>query len=337
MTEGSKNILVTGGAGYIGSHTCKLLAEQGYTPVSYDNLVYGHEHAVKWGPLEIGELADRERLDAVLEKYKPVAVIHFAAYAFVGESVVEPSKYYNNNIGGTLSLLDAMKAAGIDKIVFSSTCATYGQPKTIPITEDTPQAPINPYGHSKLMMEQILRDYDHAYDIRHVALRYFNACGCDRDGEIGEEHEPETHLIPRILMSLTGEIPKLTVFGTDYPTPDGTCIRDYIHVEDLASGHLAALEYLFNDGASECINLGTGDGFSVKEIIDSVERVTGMDVPREYGDRRPGDPPVLTADISKAQDLLDFELKASDVDNVVATAWAFHLSKTNRRRKTVTA
>ncbi len=331
MADTAKHILVTGGAGYIGSHTCKLLAAEGYVPVSYDNLVYGHEHAVKWGPLEIGDLNDKARLDEVLAKYKPLAVVHFAAYSLVGESVSNPSKYYANNFGGTLSLLDAMRDAGIDKIVFSSTCATYGVPEELPIRETTPQNPINPYGKSKLMMEQMLLDFDSAYDIRHVALRYFNACGADHDGEIGEEHEPETHLIPRILMSLTGDVPELTVFGTDYPTPDGTCIRDYIHVEDLAHGHLLALEHLFKGGQSDVFNLGTGDGFSVKQIIDAVERVTGKTVPLKYGDRRPGDPPTLTANVSKAKDGLGFETNVSSVDYIVETAWTFHLKRKHNR------
>ena len=319
-----ERILVTGGAGYIGSHTCKLLAQQGYEPVSYDNLVYGHAHAVKWGPLEVADLNDKDRLVDVIRTYKPIAVVHFAAYSLVGESMTNPSKYYANNVGGTLSLLDAMRETGMDKIVFSSTCATYGIPETLPIRETTPQNPINPYGKSKLMMEQMLLDIDTAHDIRHVALRYFNACGADRDTEVGEEHEPETHLIPNILKSLTGDIPKLTVFGTDYPTPDGTCIRDYIHVEDLAVGHLLALQHLFDGGQSDYFNLGTGDGFSVKQIIEAVERVTGETVPLVYGDRRPGDPPTLTADITKAQTHLKFNCKVSDIDTIVETAWKFH-------------
>ncbi|MEO0714739.1 MAG: UDP-glucose 4-epimerase GalE [Pseudomonadota bacterium] len=330
----SQTILVTGGAGYIGSHTCKLLSERGYTPVVYDNLVYGHEHAVKWGPLEIGELEDRERLSAVFEKHKPVAVIHFAAYAFVGESVENPSKYYANNVGGTLSLLDAMRDAGVDKIVFSSTCATYGVPKDLPIKETTPQAPINPYGRTKLIIEHALADYARAYGLGYVALRYFNACGADKDGEIGEEHDPETHLIPRTLMAIGGEIDKLQVFGTDYPTPDGTCVRDYIHVEDLARGHLAALDHLFAGKPSDAFNLGSGVGISVKEIIDAVERITGQKLPLEYGDRRPGDPPTLTADVTKAREVLGFETTTSDVDTIIETAWAFYQNTQARKHNT---
>lgn len=324
MAELENPILVTGGAGYIGSHTCKHLAKNGFTPITVDNLVYGHEHAVKWGPLEVCDLNDTARLKDIIAKYKPRAVVHFAAYSLVGESVSDPAKYYANNVGGTLCLLEAMRANGLDKIVFSSTCATYGIPLELPIRETTPQHPVNPYGQSKLMIETLLRDFDKAYGIRHVALRYFNACGADGDGEIGEEHEPETHLIPRILMSLTGEVPELTVFGTDYDTPDGTCVRDYIHVEDLAHGHLLALRHLFEGGSSNSFNLGTGEGFSVDEIIEAVERVTQLSVPRTYGPRRDGDPPVLTADVSKARQTLGFSCTHSDIENIVETAWAFH-------------
>ena len=326
MADTSRNILVTGGAGYIGSHTCKLLAQEGYTPVTYDNLVYGHEHAVKWGPLEVGELADAKRHASVIETYQPLAVVHFAAYSLVGESVANPAKYYQNNVLGTLSLLDTMRETGLDKIVFSSTCATYGVPDELPIRETTPQHPINPYGKSKLMIEQMLADYDAAYGLRSVSLRYFNACGADRDAEIGEEHEPETHLIPNVLRSLTGNQQKLSIFGTDYDTPDGTCIRDYIHVEDLAVGHLLALKHLFEGGTSDVFNLGTGDGYSVMEVVDAVERVTGRKVPREISPRRPGDPPILTADISKARDKLGFKTVVSDIDTIVESAWKFHLN-----------
>ncbi len=323
-------ILVTGGAGYIGSHTCKHLATKGFTPVAFDNLSYGHKHAVKWGPLEVGDLNDKARLLEVINSHRPAAIIHFAAYSLVGESVTNPGKYYANNVGGTLNLLEAMRETGIDKIVFSSTCATYGIPEHLPIRETTPQNPINPYGKSKLMMEHMLADFDTAHGIRSVALRYFNACGADQDGEIGEEHEPETHLIPNILKSLTGDVPKLTVFGTDYDTPDGTCIRDYIHVEDLAHGHMLALQHLFDGKPSDRYNLGTGEGFSVKQIIEAVERVTGQIVPLEYGPRRPGDPPILTSDVTKARTRLKFETSASDVDTVVASAWNFHKIQAGR-------
>lgn len=326
-----RSILVTGGAGYIGSHTCKWLAGLGYEPVSYDNLVYGHQHAVKWGPLEVGDLNDTAKLRAVIDAYEPEAVIHFAAYSFVGESVTNPAKYYRNNVGGTLNLLEAMRETGMDKLVFSSTCATYGIPETMPIAESTPQNPINPYGRTKLIIETMLSDYSEAHGIQSVSLRYFNACGADREGEIGEEHEPETHLIPRVLMALTGEIDDFSVYGTDYDTPDGTCIRDYIHVDDLAHGHALALEYLFDGGSTESFNLGTGHGYSVKEIIDAVERVTERKVPLKYGARRPGDPPILSANTEKIRKVLGFETRYSDLDTIVDTAWRFHLSRHNRQ------
>ncbi len=322
-----KTVLVTGGAGYIGSHTCKWLAGLGYLPVSYDNLVYGHEHAVKWGPLVVGDIADTARLTAVIEQYRPVAVVHFAAWSYVGESVRDPAKYYINNVGGTLSLLQAMRATGLDKIVFSSTCATYGAPSELPIRETTPQRPINPYGRSKLMIETILQDYDQAFGIRSVSLRYFNACGADRAGEIGEEHDPETHLIPRVLMALNGEIDDFSVFGTDYATPDGTCVRDYIHVEDLAHGHALALKRLFDGGSSAQFNLGTGHGYSVREIIDTAEAVTGKTVPLRYGPRRAGDPPALFADTRLAEAELGFACRVSDLETIVGSAWAFHQSR----------
>ena len=326
-----RSILVTGGAGYIGSHTCKWLAGLGYEPVSYDNLVYGHQHAVKWGPLEVGDLNDTAKLRAIIDAYEPEAVIHFAAYSFVGESVTNPAKYYRNNVGGTLNLLEAMRETGMDKLVFSSTCATYGIPETMPIAESTPQNPINPYGRTKLIIENMLSDYSEAHGIQSVSLRYFNACGADREGEIGEEHEPETHLIPRVLMALTGEIDDFSVYGTDYDTPDGTCIRDYIHVDDLAHGHALALEYLFDGGSSESFNLGTGHGYSVKEIIDAVERVTERKVPLKYGARRAGDPPILSANTDKIRKVLGFETRYSDLDTIVDTAWRFHLSRHNRQ------
>lgn len=319
----SNSVLVTGGAGYIGSHACKALAAAGYEPVTFDNLSYGHRHAVQWGPLEVGDLQDRARLDAVLETYKPVAVIHFAAFALVGESVSNPGMYYANNVGGTLNLLDAMAAADIDKIVFSSTCATYGIPNRVPIDETTAQNPVNPYGRTKLVVEGMLREFETAHGLRHVALRYFNACGADRAGEIGEEHEPETHLIPRILMGLSDTGPALTVFGQDYPTPDGTCVRDYIHVEDLATAHVRALDYLVKDGASVQLNLGTGEGYSVMQIIDAVERVTGLKVPYSVGPRRPGDPPALVARTDKAKSVIGFTPEVSDLDTIISSAWNF--------------
>ena len=289
----AKSVLVTGGAGYIGAHACKALAKAGYTPVTYDNLVYGHPKAVRWGPLEKGDIGDRKQLEMVMKKYNPSAVMHFAAYAYVGESVMNPKIYYRNNVAGTLSLLESMISCNIDKIIFSSTCATYGMPDQIPIDEDHRQHPINPYGRSKLMIEWILQDFAAAYDLKFVSLRYFNAAGADPDAEIGEDHDPETHLIPLVLEAASGRRNQLEIFGTDYDTYDGTCIRDYIHVSDLADAHLLALEYLNSDGLSDVFNLGNGNGFSVREVIAAAMRITGCDIPCREADRRPGDPAVL--------------------------------------------
>ncbi|MGD8263581.1 MAG: UDP-glucose 4-epimerase GalE, partial [Desulfobacterales bacterium] len=271
-------ILVTGGAGYIGAHACKALSKTGYTPITYDNLVYGHRSAVKWGPLEEGDISDRQRLESVIDKYKPMAVMHFAAYAYVGESVDNPSKYYHNNVAGSLTLLETMRQCGIDKIIFSSTCATYGMPEQIPITEDHPQNPINPYGRSKLMIEWMLDDFAHAYGLKYVSLRYFNAAGANPDAEIGENHDPETHLIPLVLDVALGRRNHLEIFGTDYDTTDGTCIRDYIHVTDLADAHLLALKYLLDGGQRNVFNLGNGNGFSVREVVAAALKITGCDI-----------------------------------------------------------
>lgn len=320
-------VLVTGGAGYIGSHTCLALADAGFTPVTYDNLVHGHAEAVQWGPLAVGDIADRPRLEEVMRAHSPVAVMHFAAFAYVGESVSDPGKYYSNNVSGTISLLEAMRASGIGNIVFSSTCATYGIAARQPITEDTVQAPINPYGMSKLMIERILDDYSKSYGLNSVALRYFNACGADPNGRVGEDHYPEPHLIPRCLMALSGSIEQLDVFGTDYPTPDGTCIRDFIHVSDLAQGHVQALDYLLRGGASLALNLGTGRGHSVREVIAAVERVTGTEVPVRFGNRRPGDPAVLLSDPARAQKVLGFNAEHDSIDEMVASAWAWYVAR----------
>ena len=319
-----KTVLVTGGAGYIGSHTCKALSAAGFLPVAYDKLIYGHRYAVKWGPLEIGDIRDRARLDEILVKYQPVAVLHFAAFAYVGESVLEPGKYYTNNVTGTLELLEAMRARLINSIVFSSTCATYGIPVEQPITEQMRQEPVNPYGRSKLMIERILADYSAAYGTRSVALRYFNACGADPDGETGEDHEPETHLIPRGLMAAAGEIPHLDLYGTDYDTPDGTCIRDYIHVTDLADAHVRALQYLLDGGETTAFNLGTGHGFSVRNVIETIERVTGRTVPVKEMPQRPGDPPVLIAQPDRAEEIIGFSADYTELDAIIATAWRWY-------------
>ncbi|WP_457465770.1 UDP-glucose 4-epimerase GalE [Thermostichus sp. MS-CIW-37] len=318
-------LLVTGGAGYIGSHTCKALAASGHLPITYDNLVYGHPWAVRWGPLEIGDLADRKRLDQVIQHYRPEGVIHFAAYAYVGESVKDPGKYYRNNVAGSLNLLEAMRDHGIPYLVLSSTCATYGVPERIPIPESHPQRPINPYGQSKLMVEQILRDFQVAHGIRSISLRYFNAAGADPDGEIGEAHDPETHLIPLVLEVAGGQRPHITVFGEDYDTPDGTCIRDYIHVTDLAQAHVLAIEALASGRpVPAAYNLGNGQGFSVKEVIATAAAVTGRQIPMQMGARRPGDPPRLVGDAGAIFRDLNWKPLYTDLAEIIQTAWRWH-------------
>jgi UDP-arabinose 4-epimerase len=317
-----KRILVTGGAGYIGSHTCKLLASYGYEPICYDNLSTGHAGFVKWGPFELGDLHDFERLKKVLKTYEPLAVIHFAASAYVEESVTNPIKYYQNNVCGTLSLLAAMRQVAADIIVFSSSCATYGIPEVQFITESYPQLPINPYGQSKLMVERILKDLSACGEIRYMSLRYFNAAGADRDGEIGEKHDPETHLIPLAIRSAIHQTP-LNVFGTDFPTLDGTAIRDYIDVEDLARAHLLAVEYLLEDGKSDCINLGTGKGNSVKEIITTLKDL-GLNVNDKPAARRACDPACLVADTTKAKTLLGWQTEYINIKDILATAVNWH-------------
>jgi UDP-glucose-4-epimerase GalE len=321
MNSSLKSILVTGGAGYIGAHACKALARAGYTPIAYDNLVYGHPESVKWGPLEKGDIGDSRRLETVLQKYKPTSVMHFAAYAYVGESVENPAKYYRNNVAGTLTLLESMRNCGIDKMIFSSTCATYGMPEQIPIDEDHPQYPINPYGRGKLMIEWILQDFAAAYDLKFVSLRYFNAAGADPEGEIGEDHDPETHLIPLVLDAALGRREHLKIFGTDYDTSDGTCIRDYIHVSDLADAHLLALEYLRDGGESNVFNLGNGNGFSVREVIAAAGELTGYDIPCVESERRPGDPPVLIGSSDKIRKTLSWNPVFNELEAIIETAW----------------
>ncbi len=316
-----KHVLVTGGAGYIGSHTCKALSAAGYVPIAYDNLVYGHRDAVQWGPFEEGDILDRARLDAVFRRYCPVAVLHFAAYAYVGESVADPVKYYHNNVAGSVALLQAMVVHGIDKLVFSSTCAVYGEPRALPITEDHALAPINPYGTSKYMIETILRDVEAADGLRSIALRYFNAAGADPDGQIGESHDPETHLIPLVLDAAASRRPHVTVYGTDYDTPDGTCIRDYVHVTDLAQVHVLALAALQDGAKTTAYNLGNDRGFSVQEVIETARRVTGRAIPVEVGARRPGDPPRLVSDSAKAAVDLGWRPRFGDLGTIVDTAW----------------
>ncbi len=316
----SQRILVTGGAGYIGSHTAKLLQRAGIEPIVYDNLSTGNRSAVRWGPFVYGDILDTVTLARVLSHYRPVAVIHFAASAYVGESVDDPAKYYRNNVLGTLSLLDACRQAQVENIIFSSSCATYGIPATLPIREETPQEPINPYGRTKLIAEHMLKDYSAAYGLRYVSLRYFNACGADPEGELGEWHDPETHLIPRALMAASGQIASLPLFGNDYDTADGTCVRDYIHVCDLARAHLLAFKHLLNGGKNLAINIGTGEGASIRQILDAISRITERQVPIELHPRRAGDPPALCADPTLADRVLGFKPEFSDLDTIVRTA-----------------
>jgi UDP-arabinose 4-epimerase len=317
-------ILVTGGAGYIGSHTAKLLAAAGHEPVIFDDLSQGHEWAVQWGPLERGSLSDPKRLAEVFAGRKMDAVVHFAANALVGESMANPAKYFQNNTVGSLNLLNAMREAGVGTIVFSSTCATYGNPVRVPIDETHPQSPVNPYGESKLMVEKILRWYGDSYGLRWMALRYFNAAGADPDGEIGEDHDPESHLIPLVIGAAQGIRPPVKIFGIDYPTLDGTAVRDYVHVMDLADAHLRAIECLRSGTASQAINLGTGRGHSVKEVVDTVARVGGRPVPTIESPRRPGDPPELVAAPIRARDVLGWTCRYPDVETIVRHAWAWH-------------
>jgi UDP-arabinose 4-epimerase len=320
----AKNILVTGGAGYIGSHACKALARAGYTPIAYDNLVYGHRDAVRWGPFVEGDLGDAARLADTLARHEVAAVIHFAAFAYVGESMEKPQLYFRNNVVNTLALLDVMLAAGLRHIVFSSSCATYGTPACVPITEDAPQHPVNPYGESKLICERAIHWYGEAYGMKYAALRYFNAAGADPDGEIGEAHDPETHLVPLVLATALGRRPQIDIYGTDYPTPDGSAVRDYIHVQDLAEAHVAALGHLLDGGASLALNLGTGAGHSVREVIAAAERVTGRRIARREMARRAGDPPVLVADVARARASLGWQARMSGLDSILGTAWAWH-------------
>ena len=320
------NVLVAGGGGYIGSHTVKRLKEEGHTPVIYDNFSRGHRAVVnilKVASVD-ADLNDKPVLTKALRDHKIDAVMHFAAYAYVGESVQKPLMYYQNNVATTVSVLEAMESAGVERFVFSSTCAVYGDPDKIPITEDEKKAPVSPYGRSKLMVEEVLTDYAAANPkFKFAALRYFNASGCAMDGTLGEDHNPEPHLIPVIFQAIIGQRPKLTVFGTDYPTPDGTNIRDYIHVDDLAAAHIAAMQRLAPGQKIVC-NLGTGAGFSVRQILQTAEKVTGKKIPVEYGPRRPGDAVALYADATTAKKLLAWEARFKDPESIIRTAWAWH-------------
>lgn len=320
-------ILVTGGAGYVGSHACKALSAAGFEPVVFDNLCAGHDRAVKWGPLEVGDLLDRDRIAEVAAKYRPAGVIHFASFAYVGESVTDPAKYWRNNVSGAVNLLDALPAAGAPPIVFSSSCTVYGMTDAEFISEDQPVGPINPYGNTKRAIEIMLSDYETALGMPQTVLRYFNAAGCDADGEIGEDHDPETHLIPLALAAAAGDRADLKIFGNDYPTPDGTCIRDYIHVTDLADAHVRAVRRMLDGAGSDLFNLGAGDGYSVREVVDAVGNIVGTPVPAIDDARRPGDPARLVADISHARDGLGWRPEHSSLDNIVSTAWNWYRSQ----------
>jgi UDP-glucose 4-epimerase len=321
-----RNILVVGGAGYIGSHIVKDLCENNYHVIVYDNLSEGHREAVTEGDFIHGDINDSNTTDSVFEKFKIDTVMHFAAYAYVGESVVNPEKYYKNNVAAAINLLSSMLKYNVKKIIFSSSCATYGIPEYIPIDEKHPQNPINPYGATKLMVERIIKDYQKAYGLQYMILRYFNAAGAHPDGTIGERHKTETHLIPLVLKTLTGEKETIDIFGNDYETPDGTCVRDYIHVCDLAAAHRISLDMLLSENKSKSVNLGNGIGFSVKEIIKVCEKITGMKVPLRISDRRPGDPPFLTASGNNKKDMPDFNPQY-DINDIVKTAWEWEKNK----------
>lgn len=327
MSESKLTILVTGGAGYIGSHAVLALQQAGYEVVVLDNLVYGHRdiaEKVLNVELVVGDTSDRSLLDTLFASHDIAAVMHFAAYAYVGESVTDPAKYYHNNFVGTLTLLEAMMAASVNQFVFSSTCATYGIPTTVPIPENHPQSPINPYGYTKLMVEQVLKDFDQAYDFKSVCFRYFNAAGADPQGRLGEDHNPETHLIPLVLLTALGKRESVSIFGTDYPTPDGTCIRDYIHVMDLAQAHVLGLEYLLKGGDTNIFNLGNGNGFSVKEVIETARQVTGREIKTVECARRPGDPPALVGSSDRARQILGWNPEYADLHQILSHAWQWH-------------
>ncbi len=320
------NVLVTGGAGFIGSHACKALKAAGYTPVTYDNISTGWEDAVKFGPLEKGDLLDRSRLDEVFAKYQPLAVMHFAALSQVGEAMKEPGKYWRNNVTGSLTLIEAAVDAGVKNFVFSSTCATYGEHDNVVLDENTPQLPLNAYGASKRAIEDVLRDFGAAYDLNHVIFRYFNVAGGDPEAEIGEFHDPETHLIPIMLQAIDGKRDQLTIHGTDYDTPDGTCIRDYVHVCDLVDAHVLGLKWLEDGKGNRVFNLGTGDGFSVRQVMDASRTVTNMEVPHSEGPRRAGDATKLVSGSTRALEELGWEPKRSSMSDMIADAWKWHKS-----------
>lgn len=318
------SILVTGGAGYIGSHTVRMLEEQGKQVVVYDNLVKGHQAAVTNSQFIKGDLFDSELLRATLKQHKVEAVVHFAAYSLVGESMEKPAEYYHNNVAGTLNLLDTMLECGVKKLVFSSTAAVYGEPQAEIIDEEMPKKPTNVYGRTKLIMENAMADYAKAYGLSYTALRYFNACGADKQGDIGEDHQPESHLIPVILQTCLGKRKSIRIFGDDYPTKDGTCVRDYIHVTDLAQAHYLALKALQEGAGSDVYNLGNGNGFTVKEIIEAAEKVTKINITKEIAPRRPGDPAVLVASSEKIRRNLGWQPMYTNIEDIIATAWDWH-------------
>lgn len=327
MAQVKATILVTGGAGYIGSHCVLALQRAGYGVVVLDNLVHGHREFVEdilQVELVVGDIGDRATLDKLFATYNFAAVMHFAAYIAVGESVSDPAKYYRNNVNGTLTLLEAMVAANVKKIVFCSTCSIYGTPKQVPMTEDHPQAPINPYASSKWMVERMLADFDRAYDVRSIIFRFFNASGANPEGLLGEDHNPETHLIPLVLLTALGKRSSISIWGTDYPTPDGTCLRDYIHVSDLANAHILAIEYLLQGGNSEVFNLGNGSGFSVRQVIETARQVTGRDIKVIECDRRLGDPSILVGSSDKAQKILGWYPQYPDISKIISDAWQWH-------------
>lgn len=318
-----QTVLVTGGAGYVGAHCCLALAEAGFRPIVFDNLSNGHREHVQWGALEVGDIRDAARLDAVFATYAPIAVLHFAARIEVGESVKNPGAFFSNNVGGSITLIDAARRAGVNALVFSSTCATFGDPETLPMDESHPQSPLNPYGRSKLMVEQALADYDRYVGFRSAVMRYFNAAGADPGGRIGEWHEPETHAIPLAIQAALGQQPHFTIFGDDYDTRDGTAVRDYVHVLDLADAHVAALKRLLAGGSSEAFNLGSGTGTTVRELVEGVVRATGKRLSVQMAPRRLGDAPVLVADNTKARQVLGWT-PSRDLDAILSSAWRWH-------------
>lgn len=323
-------ILVTGGAGYIGSHTCKALSQAGFMPVVYDNLSTGHREFVKWGPLVVGDLTDRDKLSSALVTYKPIGVLHFAASALVIESMVNPGKYYSNNVSGSIALLETMRDHQIKNLVFSSTCATYGHPQFCPITEIHPQIPISPYGKSKLMVEQIIQDFEKIHGMNFICLRYFNAAGADLEGEIGEDHTPETHIIPTIIEIAMGKRKELVIYGNDFPSEDGSAVRDYIHVADLARAHVSSLKWLLNKKKSTVLNLGTGKGYSVLEIVRAVQEFSKKKIPIRFETRREGEPSHLTADNAKAKELINWTPTTSTLPLIIESAWNWH-NQTNKK------